>query len=191
MIWRPSDKAVARKESGTAAPLSFTATTDKGSLDFPLLNKNKRAQNFCEFIKALKALSYFKRIPRKKRKELQHGCHFHAAVTTSAERAGQAAADALTLPANYSFHWSMFLIRTIWTVRVGSVAIFWSGRSLASVAACKGTLKNPAMLVVGIALGYQYFGQDLAPLACLPHVPLNFHWSMSLFPALNCCVSCG
>lgn len=159
MIWRPSDKAVARKESGTAAPLSFTATT-KGSLDFPLLNKNKRAQNFCEFIKALQAMSYFKRIPRKKKKELQRGCHFHAAVTTSRT--------------NCSFHWSMSLIRTIRTVRVGSVAIFWSGRSLASAAACKGTLKNPAMLVVGIALRYQYFGQDLAPLACPPELPLKY-----------------
>lgn len=39
--WCLSDKAVARKESGIA-PLSFTATTDKASLDFPVLDKNKK-----------------------------------------------------------------------------------------------------------------------------------------------------
>lgn len=40
---------------------------------------------------------------------------------------------------------------------------------------CERTVKNPAALVVSIPAEYQYFGQDPAPVICLPNVPLHFH----------------
>lgn len=112
----------------------------------------KTAQKFCEFNEGLKALSYFKRgrhnnpsaVKRREKKELQHGYNFHTAVTSAVHRMSRTgppahrstAADALTHPANYCFHQSMFLLRTTCTVQVSSVAICLAGRSYASTATC-------------------------------------------------------
>lgn len=73
----------------------------------------------------------------------------------------------------------------------GRGAVFLAKRRTSSSETRSGLVKNLAAPLVSTPLEQEHFGQNPAALKCLPNVPLLFHWSMSLFPVLNYCASCG